>query len=119
VNQVSYLYKTSQALCSKTMSQHNICIPEHHPVVKGHFPGHPVVPGALLLSYVSDLINTEYLGRLQINKLSHVKFLIPIVPAQLAVIHLTRTDSNKVVFQIRIEGNIYVKGEISTTEVVQ
>lgn len=31
-------------------------VPENHPTASGHFPGHPVVPGALLLDEVARVI---------------------------------------------------------------
>lgn len=31
-------------------------VPQHHPTASGHFPGHPIVPGALLLDEVARIL---------------------------------------------------------------
>jgi 3-hydroxymyristoyl/3-hydroxydecanoyl-(acyl carrier protein) dehydratase len=36
------------------------CIPADHPALAGHFPGHPVVPGALLLTVLLAAIEDQW-----------------------------------------------------------
>ena len=48
-----------------------VCIPHHHACAAGHFPGNPVVPGALLL----DCILASITGAREGITLHAVKFL--------------------------------------------
>lgn len=48
-------------------------VPDNHPTAAGHFPGHPIVPGALLLDEVARHLAGP--GRLTFRA---VKFLAPV-----------------------------------------
>ncbi len=57
-----------------------------HPALPGHFPGHPIVPGVVLLDQLAACIEHEWHSRLR--GLPQVKFLRPLLPdeeAQLSV----------------------------------
>jgi len=62
-------------------------IPADHPCLPGHFPGHPIVPGVLLLEQVLAAIESAHapLGAL---RLPQVKFLQPLLPGEIATIEL-------------------------------
>ncbi|WP_018873685.1 hypothetical protein [Thioalkalivibrio sp. ALJ16] len=49
-----------------------------HPALPGHFPGHPVVPGVVVLDQVAAVAQAHGLG--SINALPQVKFLAPLAP---------------------------------------
>jgi 3-hydroxymyristoyl/3-hydroxydecanoyl-(acyl carrier protein) dehydratase len=49
-----------------------------HPVFAGHFPGHPIVPGVLLLAWAQSAIEAQ-LGR-QVQALAEAKFHSPATP---------------------------------------
>ena len=50
-----------------------------HPVFPGHFPGHPIVPGVLLLDWVQAAIEAQLGWRVQ--ALAEAKFHSPATPA--------------------------------------
>ncbi|MGT2490860.1 hypothetical protein ACU4GD_10865 [Cupriavidus basilensis] len=50
-----------------------------HPALAGHFPGHPVVPGVVLLDHAIALIGAALAQPLEIFQLGSVKFLEPCV----------------------------------------
>jgi 3-hydroxymyristoyl/3-hydroxydecanoyl-(acyl carrier protein) dehydratase len=54
-------------------ARQGIEVPENHPTAGGHFPGHPIVPGALLLDEVARLLAGP--GPLTFRV---VKFLAPV-----------------------------------------
>jgi 3-hydroxymyristoyl/3-hydroxydecanoyl-(acyl carrier protein) dehydratase len=63
-----------------------------HPSLPGHFPGHPVVPGVVLLDHVQQAAQ-RWLGKpLRIRALPQAKFLAPLLPEQQAQIQLTLQD---------------------------
>jgi len=58
-------------------------VPADHPALPGHFPGHPVVPGVVLLDlaalHLAALLGVPA-GRL---RLSSAKFLHPVAPGEI------------------------------------
>ncbi|HLG39714.1 MAG TPA: hypothetical protein VI461_08595 [Chitinophagaceae bacterium] len=51
-----------------------------HPIYAGHFPGSPLVPGALLVQIVKELAETGTGKALKLIKADSIKFLSVIVP---------------------------------------
>ncbi|MDG6774321.1 hypothetical protein QCB45_08250 [Thiomicrorhabdus sp. ZW0627] len=56
-------------------------IPQNHPSIAGHFPGHPVVPGVVLLAEVERLFKAHF-EDIQILKVVQAKFNRPVTPEQ-------------------------------------
>jgi len=52
----------------------------NHPALEGHFPGHPIVPGVVILDHVIAAFNKERGSSFKINKIPSVKFLSPLEP---------------------------------------
>lgn len=50
----------------------------NHPALPGHFPGHPIIPGVVLLDLAQDLLETAC-GR-QTGQIAMAKFLSPARP---------------------------------------
>lgn len=88
------------------------CIDQQHPVIAGHFPGHPVVPGALILECVFSSILESYPDVSNIDRLVQVKFITPVLPDQLFNIILEKKDNNRIIFKLTISSHDYVKGVI-------
>lgn len=53
-----------------------------HPILEGHFPGNPVVPGAWLIRCVHDALEMATGKRLRMNSASQIKFLNPVLASQ-------------------------------------
>ena len=49
-------------------------VPPHHPCYEAHFEGNPIVPGALMLKWIFDLISLQYDGR-QVQQVGNIKFM--------------------------------------------
>jgi 3-hydroxyacyl-[acyl-carrier-protein] dehydratase len=64
-------------------------IPADHPCLAGHFPGHPLVPGVVIVEQVLALIASRSGLPLQPLSLPQVKFLQPLLPEQCARIELS------------------------------
>jgi 3-hydroxyacyl-[acyl-carrier-protein] dehydratase len=63
-------------------------IDSDHPSLPGHFPGHPVVPGVVVLEQVLAEIERAH-GPLGTLRLPQVKFVQPLLPDENADIELT------------------------------
>ncbi|MFK7978146.1 MAG: hypothetical protein AB8C02_18580 [Halioglobus sp.] len=75
-------------------------IPQEHPAYAGHFPGEPLVPGALLLAWLQALVEREISNQqrrqCKLNEVSSIKFTAPVRPGDSLSIELTqRSDPNK------------------------
>jgi 3-hydroxyacyl-[acyl-carrier-protein] dehydratase len=57
-------------------------VPAGHPSLPGHFPGHPIVPGVLLLEYVLDAARAWRGPAARLAGLPAIKFLSPLQPAE-------------------------------------
>jgi 3-hydroxymyristoyl/3-hydroxydecanoyl-(acyl carrier protein) dehydratase len=62
-----------------TRQKLDLQIPAVHPCFDGHFPGNPLVPGALLLQWIQALVEEQFPGR-QIAEVRSMKFLAPVLP---------------------------------------
>ncbi|BCK76825.1 hypothetical protein EMQ_2431 [Acetobacter aceti NBRC 14818] len=72
-----------------------IAFPANHPALPGHFPGLPVVPGALLLDCGLDLAG------LSPAKIDQVKFLRPVRPEETLCFRLRR-ESGRLTLSARV-----------------
>ncbi|WP_018936817.1 hypothetical protein [Thioalkalivibrio sp. ALJ24] len=61
-----------------TLTSRTHRIPADHPALPGHFPGHPVVPGVVILEQVAQAA-TE-LGLEAPGRFPQVKFIAPLPP---------------------------------------
>ena len=85
-------------------------IDAEHPALVGHFPGHPVVPGVVLLDRILDAAQRQFGLRAEALRLPQVKFLLPLLPLQAAQIVLdkilpeaTASDAGDTRIRFRIE----------------
>jgi 3-hydroxyacyl-[acyl-carrier-protein] dehydratase len=51
-----------------------------HAIFEGHFPGHPVLPGACMLQMVKELLETFFEKPLQLAKADDVRFSAMVDP---------------------------------------
>lgn len=73
-------------------------IPSAHPALPGHFPGHPIVPGALLLDHVLTGVAAA-LNR-PVTVLQKVKFVAPLLPDESVTVACEATG-DQVIFSAR------------------
>ncbi len=57
-------------------------IPADHPALPGHFPGHPIVPGVVLLDHAIAALGASLNRSLDTWRLASAKFLSPVAPGE-------------------------------------
>ena len=74
------------------MSEHiRLSVADDHPAFAGHFPGRPIMPGALLIDLALRAIE-EATGR-QVASIAQTKFLSPAVPGDVLSLMFEHNDN--------------------------
>ena len=68
-----------------------------HPSLPGHFPGHPIVPGVLVLDHVLQAVR-QLTGQ-DVSHLQQVKFISALLPAERALVECD-VDAAKFSFRV-------------------
>ena len=85
--------------------------PADHPCLPGHFPGHPLVPGVVVLEQVLLAAAAEHGQALSHLRLPQVKFLAPLYPGQQATVQL-QGQGPRLKFQVSGPSGLLVRGEL-------
>lgn len=64
-----------------------LCVDATHPVLPGHFPGRPLVPGVMLLARLQTLLSALWPNH-QLARLPQVKFIRPVRADETVLLHL-------------------------------
>lgn len=88
-------------------------IPASHPALPGHFPGHPVVPGVVLLESVTAALARHYGERCRATGFPTIKFLAPLAPGQEFDVLLTAKRPGLDSFEIRAGESRLVSGTVA------
>jgi 3-hydroxymyristoyl/3-hydroxydecanoyl-(acyl carrier protein) dehydratase len=87
--------------------------PADHPAMAGHFPGHPVVPGALLLGEALRTVAAELGMDLSICRVRSAKFMAPVRPGERIVIEFSGSGARAARFACIVGGRTALRGEVS------
>lgn len=83
-----------------------------HPALPGHFPGHPVVPAALLLARVSGAARVAHPG-LMVRGIRKAKFLRALAPDEPFEIALEAVADDGLRFVCRGEAGVIAEGRLT------
>lgn len=81
-------------------------------ILAGHFPGHPVVPGASMLQILKDVLESALSLQIRLIKADHLKFISLIEPAKANELRLVinyRHEGDNRIFAI---GNLTNNGAV-------
>jgi 3-hydroxymyristoyl/3-hydroxydecanoyl-(acyl carrier protein) dehydratase len=87
-------------------------VPKDLACFAGHFPSHPVVPGALQLDWVMDVAAELLDTPLRIAELESLKFSAPLGPGHAFRIHVRNVANDQIDFTISAEGVDYARGRV-------
>lgn len=87
-----------------------------HPTGVGHFPGNPIIPGALLLAEVLHCIEQTEGKRFSSCNVKAAKFLYPARPGDSVEIEYSRSAQGTLEFQCAVGGTKVLSGAVVASE---
>jgi len=82
-----------------------------HPAAQGHFPGNPIIPGAVLLSEAVRLIEADLGVSLAPYRIRRAKFPSPARPGDEVLIEFS-DGLGSIKFECAVKGNTVLVGEV-------
>ena len=90
-----------------------ICIDASHPSLPGHFPGEPIVPGALLLAEIEERLGET---GVRVAGMRRVRFSEPVRPGDAVEVTCRAGAAGEQRFDCRIGGELVVRGSLEIAE---
>ena len=89
---------------------HQFTIDAGHPAFEGHFPGHPIAPGVLLLQHVADALRA--IAGERMTGIPDAKFIQPLLPGESASVTLSGGEG-RWKFTVARGTDVLVRGSIT------
>jgi 3-hydroxyacyl-[acyl-carrier-protein] dehydratase len=86
-------------------------ISDTHPALSGHFPGRPLVPGALLLAEISNRL--EQSQQVSYSKLVSGRFVRPVLPNDIVIVECLIYPDLQLRFECKVRGKTVARGIFS------
>ena len=86
--------------------------PSDHAAAQGHFPGNPIIPGALLLSETLRAIESSLGKDLRPYQIPSAKFLRPVRPGERVSIDFSSRDEKRISFSCKVGATLVLAGEV-------
>ena len=87
--------------------------PHDHPASQGHFPGNPIIPGAVLLDETLRAIEAGPDAGLAPFRIRFAKFLHPARPGDRMLIRFSRTPEGEIRFTCAVGETPVLTGQVS------
>jgi 3-hydroxyacyl-[acyl-carrier-protein] dehydratase len=87
-------------------------LPNPYPAAQGHFPGNPIIPGAVLLSEAVRLIEADLRRSLAPYRIRRAKFLHAARPGDELLIAFTHSARNTIKFECAVGASAVLVGEV-------
>lgn len=92
--------------------EREVSVREDHPSLAGHFPGHPIVPGVVLLHEVLDTFRQGLTVPCVVTGLPEVKFSSQVKPGEVVTIRVEETTTTHATFSCRVQSRLVASGTI-------
>ncbi len=89
------LFKITSSEHRENVIHVNLEVNKDSEIFEGHFPGHPVLPGACMLQILKEVLEGELNIRFRLKRADHIKFLSLIVPENNSIIQLNLSYSSE------------------------
>ncbi len=76
-------------------------VPDEHPCFADHFPGQPILPGALLLQWICQGLEAQFTGR-RVVAVKSMKFHQTLAPGDRCQLHIDPGSSSRLV-KVRLQ----------------
>jgi 3-hydroxyacyl-[acyl-carrier-protein] dehydratase len=86
--------------------------PSDHAAAQGHFPGNPIIPGALLLAEALRAIEGSLGKNLCPYRVRSAKFVRPVRPGENVSIDFSSRDEKRISFSCKVGANLVLAGEV-------
>jgi 3-hydroxymyristoyl/3-hydroxydecanoyl-(acyl carrier protein) dehydratase len=83
-----------------------------HAAARGHFPGNPIIPGALLLSETLRAIEADLGKSSALWQIKSAKFVHPVRPGENVSIDFSRRDEKRISFSCKVGATLVLAGEV-------
>jgi 3-hydroxyacyl-[acyl-carrier-protein] dehydratase len=100
------LYKINSIAHNEGIIEASLEINKNNELFKGHFPGHPVLPGACMLQIVKEVLEGSLNKSVQLKKADYIKFLLIVDPARNNILQI------KLIYKITDNNNILVTASL-------
>jgi 3-hydroxymyristoyl/3-hydroxydecanoyl-(acyl carrier protein) dehydratase len=94
------------------MASLELHFPADLPAAQGHFPGNPIVPGALLLAETLHAIGERLGGRLEPGNVKAAKFFHPVRPGESVQVEFGQSGGNEIKFACAVAGRTVMSGQV-------
>ncbi|KWA02278.1 AMP-binding protein [Burkholderia territorii] len=94
-------------------------IPADHPALPGHFPGHPIVPGVVLLDHAIAALGASLNRPLHTWRLASAKFLSPVAPGEPLDLAFDAAAGGPIRFTLRAGARDVATGVLSAPAAAQ
>ena len=88
-------------------------VPADHPAFAGHFPGHPIVPGVVLLDEALRCTESLLAAPAAAWQIAQAKFLSPVGPGETLRIRIERSPRGNYNFSIQAGERAVASGSLS------
>jgi len=87
-----------------------VTISEGHPSLAGHFPGHPVIPGVVMLGEVMHVIRQATGRNIEFVGMPSAKFLSPLNPGEPLTVRLDQQADDTMEFTCTTGSRLIMSG---------